>query len=916
MSAAEPSAAEAFAAYKRRARHRAVDQFADGLDFPLDPFQREACEAIDGGEGVLVAAPTGAGKTVVAWFAIERALERGERAFYTTPIKALSNQKFRELADRLGEDRVGLLTGDQSIRPEAPVVVMTTEVLRNMIYAGGDLDRLGAVVVDEVHYLADRFRGPVWEEVLIQLPAPVQVVCLSATVSNAEEFGDWLTEVRGALRVVVSDTRPVPLWQHVLVPTGLKDLYAPTARSAPDDAPHLNPELLAWAPGGGAGGGGAGGRPRRGRPGARSGRGGHLRPPPRFAVAEALDREGLLPAIFFVFSRAGCEAAVEACRRAGLVLTTPEETRVITEAVERAALLLPAGDLAVVGYQEFLDGARAGFAAHHAGMLPIFKETIELLFQQGLVKLVFATETLSLGINMPARTVVLDRLDKWDGTTHADLTPGEYTQLTGRAGRRGLDVEGHAVVVAGGAIDPGRLLSLASKRTYPLRSAFRPTYNMAVNLTERVGTAKARAVLELSFAQFQADRAVVSLARQAKALDEAITGYRKAMTCDLGDFAAYQALRDRLSQAEKGASREAARGRVAGRDAVVAGLTRGDVLRLPAGKHRGLALVLEPGHHTPPAPLALTERGQLRRLGAAELGPGLVKVAHIKVGPHVKRGDPQVRRDLVSRMAAAAADAPAPARPAAGTETPAAIATLRAELRAHPCHRCPDREAHARWARRAAKAEADRARLGTSIDRRTGSIARQFDQVQAVLEDLGYLEPGSGDGDVRHLTPAGRILARIYAERDLALAECVRTGVWDGLTPAALAATVAALVFETRSDNPPPVEPLPGPVRAGVAAAEAAAGRIADAEAAHGLVPSAGVDPAASAAIWRWASGQPLVHVLVSDLLSPGDFVRLAKQVLDVLDHIQAVAPTEALYGAARAAMAAVRRGVVAADTT
>ncbi|MDR1118729.1 MAG: DEAD/DEAH box helicase, partial [Bifidobacteriaceae bacterium] len=522
---AAPSPSAAYAAFRERGNQGPVDAFQAGLGFVLDPYQREACAGLLAGESVLVAAPTGAGKTAVAWFGIDRARGAGRRAFFTTPIKALSNQKFRELADRYGADQVGLLTGDQSIRPGAPVVVMTTEVLRNMLYAdSAALDSLGLVILDEVHYLADRFRGPVWEEVLIQLPQTTQVAALSATVSNAEEFGEWLAQVRGVVRVVVSDVRPVPLWQHVMTAEGLKDLYAPLASGEPSG--RLNPELALAAAAGSWRGGGRPGRrggapsPRGGSPRGRDPRGAKpsARTIPRFAVVEALDREALLPALYFVFSRAGCEAAAEQCLSAGLALTSPAEAGRIADTLERRAMALPQADLGVVGYQGFLAGARAGFAPHHAGMLPLFKEAVEELFQEGLLKVVFATETLALGINMPARTVAMDRLDKWDGAEHADLTPGEYTQLTGRAGRRGIDVEGHAVVVSGPRVPPAKVLPLASKRTYPLRSAFHPTYNMAVNLTDRLGARRARDVLGLSFAQFQADRAAASQAGELRRL--------------------------------------------------------------------------------------------------------------------------------------------------------------------------------------------------------------------------------------------------------------------------------------------------------------------------------------------------------------------------------------------------------------
>jgi len=429
-------------------------EFAAELSFPLDPFQVQACRALEGGHGVLVCAPTGAGKTVVGEFAVHLALRAGSKCFYTTPIKALSNQKYADLVARYGKASVGLLTGDQSVNPDAPVVVMTTEVLRNMLYASSTtLIGLTHVVMDEVHFLADRFRGAVWEEVILHLPEDVRLVSLSATVSNAEEFGDWMETVRGDTTVVVDEVRPIPLHQHVMVGPRIFDLFESTAHPDAADGTGrrgvvVNRELVEQV------------RRRAaldstGRWGGPRGRIG-FRPLPRPEVVARLDREGLLPAITFVFSRAGCDAAVGQCLRAGLHLASDAETAQIRAIVDEHTGDLPRADLEVLGFREWRAALERGIAAHHAGMLPAFRHTVEDLFVRGLVRAVFATETLALGINMPARTVVLEKLVKYNGETHAELTPGEYTQLTGRAGRRGIDVEGHAVVLWQPGLEPAR----------------------------------------------------------------------------------------------------------------------------------------------------------------------------------------------------------------------------------------------------------------------------------------------------------------------------------------------------------------------------------------------------------------------------------------------------------------------------
>ena len=415
--------------------------------------------------------------------------------------------------------------------------------------------------MDEVHYLADRMRGAVWEEVIIHLPESVAVASLSATVSNAEEFGEWLGTVRGETTTIVEEHRPVPLYQHVMVgpadvrPVRRRDRHRP-APSSEERAPRAEGQPR-------AGPGGArrlGAWPDEGPPtrswrqaAATRGRAapGACWTPSRAEVVEQLDRAGLLPAIVFIFSRVGCDAAVQQCLNANLRLTTPEERDEIRAFVEERCSNLPDEDLQVLGYHEFLDGLTRGIASHHAGMLPTFKECVEELFLRGLCRIVFATETLALGINMPARSVVIEKLSKWNGETHADITPGEYTQLTGRAGRRGIDVEGHAVVLWQQGLDPKAVAGLASTRTYPLKSSFRPSYNMAVNLVHQFGRERARELLESSFAQFQADKAVVGLARQLRKSEDALDGYAEAAACHLGDFMEYAALRHRLSETEK-----------------------------------------------------------------------------------------------------------------------------------------------------------------------------------------------------------------------------------------------------------------------------------------------------------------------------------------------------------------------------
>lgn len=949
---AEPSPAERYAAARRRAQaeHSQLAAFRALLDFPLDDFQTEACEAVEHGSGVLVAAPTGAGKTVVGEFAVHLALAGGRKAFYTTPIKALSNQKYNDLVHRYGAGSVGLLTGDTTLNGEAPVVVMTTEVLRNMLYAGSStLDGLGYVVMDEVHYLADRFRGPVWEEVIIHLPDDVQVVSLSATVSNAEEFGDWLRTVRGDTAVVVSEHRPVPLGQHVLVRDDLLDLYAghvdPTA---PGTNPPINPELAhllrraeraSDAPHRGRRGPGdrgfrgPGGRRRDGAP---AGPGG-ARPVPRPVMVDVLDEAGLLPAIVFIFSRAGCDGAVAQCLAGGVRLTNPREQEEIRAIAEARCASIPQEDLDVVGYWTFVDGLVRGVAAHHAGMLPAFKETVEEAFVRGLVRVVFATETLALGINMPARSVVLEKLVKWDGSQHVDITPGEYTQLTGRAGRRGIDTEGHAVVVGHSGLDLVALAGLASKRLYPLRSAFRPTYNMAVNLVAQVGRVRAREVLETSFAQFQADRGVVGLARQAQSHAEALEGYAEAMSCHLGDFREYAELRREIGEWERGAHRAGAAARREAAAQSLAALRSGDVVAVPGGRRPLHAIVVDAGQaggFEQARPTVLTTEREVRRLSVQDVGDGVRTVGHLRVPKGFTVRAASSRRDLAATLRAEVTawrlDGIAPAR-RRGRPVPqdddAEIAALRRRLRAHPCHACPEREEHARWADRWYRLDGEHRSLVRRIEGRTGSIAIVFDRICDVLVQLGYLD---ADGEPEHddastvsrtrVTDDGQWLRRLYAENDLLLAECLRRGAWDDLDVPGLAAAVSAVVYSARRDDRDRNPAIPGGPhgRLGVALDETTRiwSELDDLESAHRLESTQPLDLGIVQAVHRWASGRGLDAVLRDADLAAGDFVRWCKQVIDVLDQVAKAAPEPHVRQTARKAVAAVRRGVVAYAAT
>ena len=752
------SPSEKLAKHKAGSKYPRTNQFANSFPFALDDFQIAGCRALEEGKGVLVAAPTGAGKTIVGEFAVELAINSNTKCFYTTPIKALSNQKYSELLQRYGDSKVGLLTGDTSINSEAQIVVMTTEILRNMIYANSStIEKLRYVVMDEVHYLADKFRGAVWEEILIHLSESVQVVSLSATVSNAEEFGEWLQTVRGETEIIVSEIRPVPLYQHVLFGNRLLDLF--------DESMKLNPELTKLE-----------------RDTYRQVRGNWRDKPKgpkalsRPEVIEKLDRESLLPAITFIFSRKACDAAVKQCLQAGIRLTNEKERDRIRSIVAKNIGNLAQDDLVVLGYYEWLEALERGIAAHHAGLLPAFKTTVEDLFQEGLVKAIFATETLALGINMPARTVVLEKLSKWNGEAHVAISAGEYTQLTGRAGRRGIDIEGNAVILWNNDLDSNSVGGLASTRTYPLKSSFKPSYNMSVNLISQFGSDKARSSLESSLAQFQADKAVVGLAKQIRKSEKIRDDLFKESTCHLGDFVDYAQMRADIKKLE-----------------------------------------------------VVSKRDRRRRIESEE-----------------------------------------------------EIFSIRKRMKSHPSHACPDRESHARFTERAHRIQREIDGLSERINTRTNVIAKRFDRIKLILDHLGYIVNGE-------ISQSGKLLAKIYGETDLLIAESIREGVFSQLSPIDLVAVISVFVYESRSEENAKIPR--GDISEALSKISKIYGRVFNLENDHNLEPMRAPDFGFCWPARSWASGQSLTSVLKDSELTVGDFVRNMKQIVDLLRQLRSAVP-------------------------
>ena len=845
-------------------------------NFPLDRFQIEAMDILDDGDSVLVAAPTGSGKTVVAEYGISCALADGKRAFYTAPIKALSNQKFNDLIEMYGREKIGLLTGDNSVNGDAPIVVMTTEVLRNMIYARSRaLDDLAVVVLDEVHFIQDTYRGPVWEEVIIHLPRPVKLVCLSATVSNANEVADWISTVRGPTRFVFEEKRPVELENLYLVgdKTSQREHLLPTLV-----ANRPNPEVLRLEEQSRrmAGHSRSRGRPRLA-----------LYTPSRLEVVDRLKDENLLPSIFFIFSRNGCNEAAQSCLKQGLSLTTADERRRIKEIVQRRLGDIDDDDLDVLGYPQFVAQLEAGIAAHHAGLVPPFKETVEACFVEGLVKVVFATETLAVGINMPARSVVIEKLSKFTGEHHEFLTAGEFTQLTGRAGRRGLDDKGHAVVLWNPFVTFDQVAGLAGSRSFRLTSSFRPTYNMAVNLVRSYSSEEARHLLNLSFAQYQADRDVVKIEARLERRLEQLAELRQASESPYGDIHDYRA---RLEGSQGTRSENAI-------EFAMTRLRPGSVIYVDKGKSAGRAVVLATANRSGGVKLTvLTAKRVTLNLSARDFHEPPRPLGEIELPKNFAPTNPDFQKAIITRLHQARNLASEWKSPEPGRQA------------VHPVEADPDLHDRLKAAVQADRVARDVDQLREQVQGKGNSVARKFERVLRILQDWEYVSGWS-------LTEKGEVLARTFHESDLLVADCLERGYLDDLDAASMAALVSVFVYEHRSSEPPPEPWFPSAeVRKKWRRIDSVSRELRQTEEAASLNQHRAPDPTYIAIAYAWAAGEGFAEVVEAEDLSGGDFVRTMKQLIDLLRQLALMAPVAQTRRTAEAAADLIRRGVVAAS--
>lgn len=471
------------------------------FDFKLDDFQEEALFHINNGKSVVICAPTGAGKTCIAEHAIHRALDEGTRIFYTTPLKALSNQKFSDFSRSYGEENVGLLTGDTSINRNAQIVVMTTEVFRNMLYGtnfgelADNLKNVRYVVLDEVHYMNDEQRGTVWEESIIYCPTNVQIIALSATVANSKQLCDWINTVHSKTELVYTDFRPVPLRHYYYDssrPYDILPLLTPDGQ--------LNTKI----------------RPEKRQKGFKRN---YTQKSPVRDVITVLHKKNMLPAIYFTFSRRKCDDQMEKC--ADLCLVSPDETREINRIVQEYLIENP-----YLAKNKHLEYICRGVASHHAGLLPGWKVLIEKLFQKGLIKVVFSTETLAAGINMPARSTIISAISKRTDSGHRTLTANEFLQMSGRAGRRGMDEVGYVTVIGTPFQTPEEVADLVTSESNPLESRFSPSYSMVLNLLQKFSTNEAKELILKSFGYFSSNDRLKPLVQQEKQFSETLEKIR------------------------------------------------------------------------------------------------------------------------------------------------------------------------------------------------------------------------------------------------------------------------------------------------------------------------------------------------------------------------------------------------------
>jgi ATP-dependent RNA helicase HelY len=753
-----------------------------------------------------------------------------------------------------------VFTGDNVINP-TPVIVAAS---MGMIYADPDrLDDVATVILDEAHYLQDPSRGAAWEEVIIHCPPHVRFVCLSATISNNQQFADWIAERRGPTLLISSTERPIPLESMYMVKerSGSQLLHFLPMFVERDGRRRNNPRLEHMLS-------------------LERGRARRFKTPNRFEVIEELSRSRMLPAIYFIFSRSGCDSAAMRLAESGARLTGPEERSTIRQIVEDRTSHLSDADLVVLGYERWLYALECGVAAHHAGLVPAFKETVEELFKRGLVKTVFATETLALGINMPARSVVIENLSKFNGESHELLQPGDYTQLTGRAGRRGIDVEGFGIVLHSPFVKFRQVTEIASVGAHELKSSFRPTYNMTANLVANYEEERAQELLRASFAAFQREKGDSEAGELIEALEHQLAREEAQAHCDRGDVEQYLALVEAAPPSHR-------------RDGIASLLGPGSVVDINGGARDGRYAVLKrlSTKNGGARYLVVSTSGRVSTIGYRQI-PDASRIAGTIELPKPFR--PREQRFVQETLRMLRKVPP-------GTRDRSPRSHMTVE---HPVAECPDAVHHVSSLRRARRLRI-RLEQNRSLRRSSGfGLVEEFRTIQELLTNLDYLD-GWG------LTPRGERLRRIYNEADLLVTEALERGLFYGLDTPELVSLLSAFVYEPRTDQVSAPDWPTALLEERWVAIEDLWSELNQLEREYRLTPTPRPDPGFGRVAYQWSDGDSFED-LTARAMAPGDFVRVSRQLVDLLRQLREAA--RELRDEADAALRSVDRGVVAAQ--
>jgi len=850
-----------------------LESFKARYAFPLDDFQLRAISAILDGKSVIVSAPTGSGKTLVAEFAIHAALHRGRRIAYTTPLKALSNQKYADFGRQWGAENVGILTGDVKVNPRAPVVVMTTEILRNMFYSGG-LPGLDTVVLDECHYMGDEGRGTVWEEIIVNCPKDVALVALSATVRNVNEIADWIGLVHRPIVAVTHPHRPVPLQYLVADLSGEIHTY--------DAVRHGKVRLLGEERD-------SGGYNDRGRWYTR-------RVVDPTVMLDELESRGWLPAIYFIFSRAGCERAMETVLAEGKPLLSREQRRQVDEAIREQIGENPTIAESPLN-QTIFQALGMGVGLHHAGILPTVKRFTELLFERGLCKVVSATETMSLGIHMPAKSVVLQSLTKRTDRGFRSLTHNELTQMAGRAGRRGIDPEGKCVMaldVRDGFDDMKRVVDGPPE---PVVSQFKLGYgSVALLLSTGSDLATIRRIVESSFGQYQNMKRIRSMEADVASLETAVTDGRR-FEAPCGDFSRigrYRAVRSEVEVARMARGKGGRRGRSAaeaepGRLALVrrkSGASLGLIVGVDHRRHRNLIQVMLPHG------------------GTVAMKEGNVKRVFWQTPPlHVPRDWEHRTRGLTEQMARLSVPELVEREKSHGPE---------GTLAAIECHRCPwgsQNRCEQAW-KGLESVDRQLAQKREMLDAFRNAYWQEFLRVVEVLERFGAVQDAK-------LLAKGQLISGLRHDNELLVAEIVDRGILADTTLPEAATLCSGLIEEARSGDAAVarlfLKKRPK-LKRKLQEMESVANTILEVQRRHGLPMPVSVSTGFMPSVFRWASGEDDWAAIVEESFGghEGDLIRAMRRLIDVLRQLGEAPEVEpALAGLLARAARVIDRGIV-----